>query len=572
MSLKLTHFSCLGEAIREAGIPFKSNLALIEVNRDAEAGRWTHRELRAEAERVAAYLQELGLASGDRCAMIMSNQSKWVISGLGVYWAGGTLVPLDYKLTPRELAAILVHARPKAVVVEWPIWEKLSQENSLNWECRVLVTEAPEDADLSGALRWEQSPQASFQMRHRRREDTASIIYSSGTGGRTKGCMLSHGGFLDQVEQLHQVVRPVEADRYFSIIPTNHAIDFMCGFLMPLLCGAGVVHQRTLRSQYLIATMKRYQVTLLALVPLLLKMFRQGIEDKIAALPSWGQDLFSGLKRLNESLTRKRPRPELSRLLFKKIHDEFGGRLRQIIVGGAYVDRSLAEFFYQIGIPVSIGYGLTEAGTALTLNDLRPFRGDTVGRPLPGVEVEIRGPDEGGIGEVWARSSTLMQGYLDDPDLTAETLVDGWLRTGDLGKLDASGHLKLVGRSKNMIVTEGGKNVYPEDIEIAFEGLLDCEEYCVFAANYLWPEARLGGEKLVVVLRPKRAPVADPMLEDLRRRNRSLADFKRVSGYVEYNQEFPRTSSMKIKRQQLAQEIRAVLDRRTGMKPIGAEI
>jgi Long-chain acyl-CoA synthetases (AMP-forming) len=572
MSLKLSHFECIGEAIRESGIPFKSNLALVEVNREAEAGRWTHLELRREAERLSAYLSDLGIAPQDRCAIIMSNQSKWVISGLAILWTGGVLVPLDAKLTSRELASILSHCRPRALVVEWPIWQNLSGENpGLSNQIRVLVSEAPAGAELSGALRWEALPQASFKYHGSGREDVASIIYSSGTGGRVKGCMLSHGGFLDQVEQLHGVVHPTEEDRYFSIIPTNHAIDFMCGFLMPLVCGMGVIHQRSLRPQYLLATMKRYHVTLLALVPLLLKMMKRGIEERLESLPALAQEIFAGLRRLNGSLTRKRPRPALSRLLFKNIHDHFGGRLRKIIVGGAYVDRDLAEFFYQIGIPVAIGYGLTEAGTALTLNDLQPFRGDTVGRPLPGVSLEIRDPDEAGVGEVWAKASTLMKGYLDDPDLTAETLVGGWLRTGDLGKLDASGHLKLVGRSKNMVVTEGGKNVYPEDIENAFEGLPDCEEYCVFAANFIWPEASLTGEKLILVLRPKKDPLEDPMVEEIRRRNRTLTDFKRLSGYVVYGREFPRTSTMKIKRQQLAQELRTASGRNEALKPLAGE-
>jgi len=146
--------------------------------------------------------------------------------------------------------------------------------------------------------------------------------------------------------------------------------------------------------------------------------------------------------------------------------------------------------------------------------------------------------------------------------------VDGWLRTGDLGRLDASGHLKLLGRAKNMIVTQGGKNVYPEDIEIAFDGLSGCEEFCVFAANYIWPERRLEGEKLILVLRPKKNPVDEGVLEEIRKRNRSLADFKRLEGYVVWNQEFSRTSSLKIKRQTLAQAMRTALRREEALQPL----
>jgi long-chain acyl-CoA synthetase len=569
MRLNLSHYRCLGEAIREEGVPRKSALALIEIDRDREIGRWSHREVHREAERVAALLQDLDFRPSDRCALLMSNQSKWVFSALGAFWAGGILVPLDYKLTARQQADLLAHNHPKILILEWPIWERFQREKiALPSTIRIVVTEAPLDTDFQEAYRWESSPRGSFQYRGGVRSDVATIIYSSGTGGRTKGCQLTHEGFLRQIEQLYGVVKPTEEDRYFSILPSNHAIDFMCGFFMPLLCGSSVVYQRSLRSQYLVATMRRYHVTLLALVPLLLKMLKAGIEEKIEALPSWKKNIFSGLKSLNEAITLKKPLPQLSRLLLKPLHEALGGHLRQIIAGGAYVDRTVAEFFNAIGIPVAIGYGLTEAGTAITLNDLKPFRGDTVGKPLPGMELEIREPDGEGVGEVWVKGPSVMKGYLDDPDLSSEVLMEGWLRTGDLGRIDASGHLKLWGRAKNMIVTEGGKNVYPEDIENAFEGLEGCEEFCVFAANYLWPERSLTGEKLVLVLRPKAKKVDEKVLEDLRRRNRSLADFKRLTGYVEWNQEFTRTSSMKIKRQVLAQEIRTALRREEALQSL----
>src|SRR5258708_26117810 len=184
--------------------------------------------------------------------------------------------------------------------------------------------------------------------------------------------------------------------------------------------------------------------------------------------------------------TRRRPKVKLSRLLLSGVHRGFGGELIALITGGAFMEPSTMQFFYDLGLPVVNGYGLTEGGTALTLNDLKPFRADTVGKPLPGVELRLLNPDASGIGEVAARSKTLMSHYLDDPDLTLETIVDGWLLTGDLGRFDGSGHLQLFGRKKNMIVTEGGKNIYPEDIKTAFDRLAD-KGRSAFAANSVWP-------------------------------------------------------------------------------------
>jgi len=195
------------------------------------------------------------------------------------------------------------------------------------------------------------------------------------------------------------------------------------------------------------------------------------------------------------------------------------------------------------------------------LNDLKPFRADTVGKPLPGVELRVLSPNDEGIGEIAARSKTVMSHYLDDAELTLETIVEGWLLTGDLGRFDKSGHLQLFGRKKNMIVTEGGKNIYPEDIETVFDGL-PVKEYCVFAANYVWPKKGLGSEVLVIALRLEQNQSFDSkLLEEIAARNRQLPDFKRVGGYVICESDFPRTASMKTKRQELAEQIGKTVER-----------
>ncbi len=557
----------LGAALRDATISFKSRDALIEADRHRETGRLTYAELGAAADRFAGALQGHGFEPGDRCAVLMQNQSKWIVGATGALWAGATLVPLDYKLTAPEQAALVAHCKPRVLFTEWPAWEKLALEPQGPFErVLVIVSEAPADARLGRALRYEDLPQRPATYHERAREDIACIVYSSGTGGTPKGCMLTHANYLAQAEVLGRMYPMKEGERYFSVLPTNHAIDFMCGFLIPLMMGATVVHQRTLRPAYLGATMQRYGVTHMALVPTILKTLERKIREKLDDLPKWQRLLIDGLIDVNEFATRREPNHRLSSKLLRPIHDQFGGKLKFMFCGGAFVERDCAEFFNRIGLPVAIGYGLTEAGTVLTVNDLKPFRGDSVGKPVPGVELELRDENDAGVGGVWVRGPTVMRGDLHEPGVTPEAVVDGWLRTGDLGVLDAAGHLKLVGRAKNMIVTEGGKNVYPEDIEAAFAGLDDCEEYAVFASNYLWPTGKLGAgnEELLIVVRPKpgagEAQVA-ALVEALKLRNRRLADYKRLSGHVLWEREFPRTASQKIKREPLARELRARADR-----------
>lgn len=232
------------------------------------------------------------------------------------------------------------------------------------------------------------------------------------------------------------------------------------------------------------------------------------------------------------------------------------------------MDPATLQFFYDLGIPVANGYGLTEAGTAVTLNDFHPFRADTVGKPLPGMEVKIVNPSPEGIGEVAVRSKTVMSHYLDDPEMTAATIVDGWLMTGDLGRMDGDGHLQLFGRVKNMIVTEEGKNVYPEDIETAFEDL-PVKELCVFAANYVWPKQSMTGEQLIIVMHlDSGQQFSEALRTDIEIRNRRLLNFKRISGYVLWPEDFPRTASLKIKRNVLAEQIWHALDCETALKPL----
>ena len=558
--LDLSRMQCLGEALRDALLTFKSNDALLEMDRHRETARYDYTGLRREAERLSTLLRQGGVQPGGRCAILMSNQSKWVVSSLAVQWAGATLVPLDYKLTPLEQARLIAHARPEALIVEHPAWRALVEEGGGAPKLPlVLVSEAPAGAELGAAQRFESEVTGAFSVVPRTRSDVAAIVYSSGTGGTPKGCVLTHDAYLEQAQVLGRMFPMDEADRYFSVLPTNHAIDFMCGTVIPFLYGAAVVHQRTLRAEFLAPTMKRYGVTHTALVPRILRTLRERITEQLDELPAWQRSAVDALAEANELVTMRTPRQLVSSTLLRPLHARFGGKLRMIFAGGAYVEPELAEFFYRHGLPVVIGYGLTEACTVLTVNDLKPFRSTTVGRPVAGTELELRdvGPD--GIGEVYARGRTLMTGYVDAPELTAETLIDGWLCTGDLGSLDAAGHLRLVGRRKNMIVTEGGKNVYPEDVEAAFEGV-PCEELSIFASRMLGAASAglsKNAERLTMVIRPRKDVTSATLRAALAERNLKLVDYKRVASYLLWDREFPRTASMKVKREVLAEEISA---------------
>jgi long-chain acyl-CoA synthetase len=569
--LDLSKYQSIGEALRDALDQFANEVCLIEADREREKERLTYRDFKERAHPLAKALQDAGFSAGFRASIIMTNQSKWLISAYAIFFSGGVLVPLDFKLTPEEQWQLLKHSGATVLVTEYPIWRQLSaspgRAAATNVQT-VLVAEAPANADLAGANRWEEFRGTGDPVFiPRRRCETACIVYSSGTGGRPKGCMMTHENYLEQCVALTSIYPFWPGVRYLSILPTNHAIDFMVGFFGPFTCGAAVVQLRTLRPEYVREAFAKYEITYVSLVPLVLKNLQKGLRARFDSLPPGKRKVFNALVAVNKALTKGRPRLTISRLLLKQVHDAFGGELRAIIVGGAFTEPQTLQFFYDLGIPVANGYGLTEAGTAITVNDLKPFRADTVGKPLPGMEVRIVNPAADGVGEVAVRSKTVMAGYLNEPELTAETIVDGWLMTGDLGRFDGAGHLQLTGRKKNMIVTEEGKNIYPEDIETAFESL-PVKEFCVFAANYIWPRRSMVAEKLVLALHLEPGQeYSEELRRDINARNHRLLNYKRIHGVVLLDEDFPRTASLKIKRNVLAERL-AKLDSAAAILPL----
>src|SRR5712691_5247929 len=380
--LDLTQYDCLGAALRDALDRWPNETCLIEADREKEKARLTYRQFKEAALPLARALQDSGFSVEGRAAIIMTNQSKWLISAYAVFYCGGVLVPLDYKLSPEEQLQLLAHSKSRVLITEFPIWRLLTQspafrEHKLQ---TILVTEAPPRGDLAGAQRWEEFRGAGEpRFIPRSRKDPACIVYSSGTGGRPKGCVMTHENYLEQCMALTSLYPFWPGVRYLSILPTNHAIDFMVGFIGPFTCGAAVVHLRTLRPEYVREAFRRYTITYMTLVPLMLKNLEKGLRERLAALPAHKRMLFNGLVVLNCLLTRRRPRLALSRRLLPQVHQAFGGELRALFVGGAFTEPATLQFFYDLGIPVANAYGLTEAGTVVTLNDFKPFRPDTVG-------------------------------------------------------------------------------------------------------------------------------------------------------------------------------------------------
>ena len=286
--LDLRKYNCLGEALRDALDRWPAETCLIEADRDREKVRLTYRQFKEVAHPLARALQDAGLQNGTRAAIIMTNQSKWLIWAYSIFFCGGVLVPLDYKLTAGEQLKLLAHSKAEFLITEYHLWRAIVQDQGFkDLAARVvLVSEAPPGADLAGAKRWEEfRGEGEPVLVPRARKDMATIVYSSGTGGRPKGCVLTHENYLEQCVALTSLYPFAPGVSYLSILPTNHAIDFMVGFIGPFTCGATVVHLRTLRPEYIRDAFTRYKITYMSLVPMVLKSLERGLRQKFEQLP-----------------------------------------------------------------------------------------------------------------------------------------------------------------------------------------------------------------------------------------------------------------------------------------------
>src|SRR5450755_1765526 len=350
--LNLDQYSCLGAALRDALDQWAGELCLIEADREKEKTRLTYSDFKEMALPLARALEDAEFGGGLRAAIVMSNQSKWLISAYAIFYCGGVLVPLDFKLTGPEQLRLLAHSQAKFLIVEYYLWRAMMQ--SPEFKDRkletVLVTEAPPGADLAGAYRWEDfRRKGDPTFVPRQREDVACIVYSSGTGGRPKGCVLTNENYLEQCKSLTAWYPFEPGVRYLSILPTNHAIDFMVGFIGPFVCGACVVHLRTLRPEFVRDAFLRYRITYVALVPMIVKNLERGLRAKFDELEPKKRWMLNRLIALNKMLTRDRPRVELSRRLLPQVHKAFGGELLALITGGAFMEPSAMQFFYDLG-------------------------------------------------------------------------------------------------------------------------------------------------------------------------------------------------------------------------------
>ncbi|MCA9782695.1 MAG: long-chain fatty acid--CoA ligase [Candidatus Cloacimonetes bacterium] len=443
------------------------------------------KETRERVFTIAAGLLELGLKPGDRLGILAPNRLEWMLADMGALLVGIVVVPVYPSLPAGQVGGILADCRANAVVVsDKEQLEKIAALRGRLVELQhvIRMPDCPEMDAGPGLKGWDLLVSLGDQRRGRlpeeieqlarghRSDEVFTFIYTSGTTGDQKGVMLTHRNILHNVAGACENFPVCETDSFLSFLPLSHVFERMAGYYFPMCVGALVLYARDMSTVG--EDLTRARPTVMISVPRLFEKIHARIMDNVDTGPKVKQKLFAwaltvGARLADLAQQGKKPRGLLAlqvaiadRLVFSRIRQKTGGRLRFMVSGGAPLARFLGDFFLGAGMRIVEGYGLTESSPVITANTLVSFRFGTVGHPFPGVEVKIA-PD----GEILARGPNIMAGYYNNPDATREAIVDGWLHTGDIGHFDPQGFLRITDRKKNLIVTSGGKNVAPQPIE-----------------------------------------------------------------------------------------------------------
>jgi len=449
-----------------------------------EGGRYrslTWKEAASRTDAVAAFLVSQGLKEGDRIALISENRPEWLMVDFAALSLGIITVPIYTSLTSNEIQYILADSGCRWVAVSGKaLFEKVSAaqknlpavEGILAFDSAVLASRSDVSVPVHAfqeaiktAAAGEALPLEKIGLEH-----LASIIYTSGTTGAPKGVMLTHGNFVENSLMAREAFEMSESELLVSFLPLCHVFERTCGHYLMALIGASIAYAENMDS--VPRDILEMRPTFILGVPRFYEKVQARVLEAVEkagplkkGIFTWAKEL-GRKKRLGEGigLINSLLLPLAEALVYKKFKNGLGGRLRFGVSGGAPLAKEIAEFFYDLGILICEGYGLTETAPVITANRQTKWRFGSVGIPFPGVEVRIAED-----GEILTRSACVMKGYLNRPEDTAQALTGGWFHTGDLGRFDSDGFLFITGRKKELIVTSGGKKISPQPIEERFE-------------------------------------------------------------------------------------------------------
>jgi long-chain acyl-CoA synthetase len=554
-------------------------------------------ELRRAVEELSLGLRTLGVEKGDRVAILSENRPEWAMADLASLCAGAVDVPIYATLPAAQVLYILNDSQAKVIFVSGAAQaRKITEIRDRAPHLKHVVR--MDEADIAGTRSLEEVRALgraalnadSMAVRKRAAEvlpdDLATFIYTSGTTGDPKGVMLSHANIVSNVLASSAIFAATVEDVSLSFLPLCHIFERMGGYYLMLHNGVTIAYAEGVEQ--VPQNMVEVRPTFMCSVPRLYEKMYARIREKVAADSPGKQRIFRWALRvgalafqrrvdgkpLGAVLTMKRALAD--KLVFSKVRERTGGRLRLFVSGGAPLAREIAEFFGAMGLTILEGYGLTETSPVIAVNRPDALRPGSVGKPLPGVEVKIA--DDG---EILTRGPHVMKGYFNKPEATKEAIdVEGWFHTGDIGTFDPSGFLVITDRKKDIIVTSGGKNIAPQPIENLLKTNPYVAEIVMIGNQRNYPAALLVpnfvnlekwakdnglaySDRLDLIGRPEVVDHYDKTVKDL---TRDMAQFERIKKISLLPTEFTLeagelTPTLKVKRRVVEQRYKDVIDR-----------
>jgi long-chain acyl-CoA synthetase len=576
--------------LEETAAQYGSRTALFQPvsGRSARYETYTWNEYRDAAREIACGLRAIGIGKGDCVAMHSETRAEFYLADMGVMTNGSVSAALYTSLPPAEHVRTVNAARPKALVVEDPKTMEALREagvgsDGMQW---ILLTGQSEDAIGLAELRKKGraalsvDPALFDKIRTEVQPEDYAILYlTSGATGEPKMGLATQRAVVSNIDMGPEVVSLGSQDRALAFLPSAHIAQRLGVQLLPMRTGMPVYFSQGLTK--LPNELKEVRPTFFLAPPRVWERVYSSICTEIRKRPAVTRKLFYGalglglragryrLEGKSVPLWMKRALAAADKVVFSKIRDRFGGQLRLAVSGAAPLGRDLAQFYEAIGMPLMEGYGLTEGGV-VALNPPGETRPGSIGKPLPGVHFKL-----GDDGEVLLSGPTLFSGYLDDPVATASVLKDGWLHTGDIGEVDASGYIYITGRKKELIVSSNGKKIYPARIESLFkiEPLInqilligDRQPYvtALITINAAAAEGLKGMEALkgAALEQVAVAPaVLDEVNRAVKRVNGQLAPFEQIKRFRVLRRDFSidkgeLTPTMKVRRTQVIENFR----------------
>ena len=496
---------------------------------------------------------------GKRVIVTGENCYAWALAYMTVICGLGVVIPVDKEIPPEEIANIANVSEADAVIYSAKYEDKIKKiEKPLDFIC------FDELSGLCAAGREKiNAGDRTYLDLEIDKNEMASLIFTSGTTGVSKGVMLSHHNISFNLTEMCQMIYIGPEDTFLSVLPLHHAYECTCGFLCQIYRGSTIAYCEGLR--YIMKNMKEVHPTMILCVPLLIETMYHKI---------WANIRKNGMekmvkKALAASNASRKIGIDLRKKLFSEIHETFGGKLRMMIAGGAAVDPDILKGLRDFGILAVQGYGLTECAPLAAVNRDKFYCDSSAGLATPNATLEIVDAAEDGTGDIRFKGDNIMLGYYKAPELTAEVIVDGWLYTGDLGFIDKDGFLHITGRRKNVIVTANGKNIFPEELET----YLSRNPYVLESVVVGVPDETGRDYDIVAMILPDRERldeenpdgyseelVREKLTEAVKQANSMVQQYKRIKKFLVRSEEFPKNTSKKIKRAGLLEEAIAQLE------------